>query len=96
MACPPAPASRAGRCLDAVARQARPECRHEHRANAVAAPRHRIGLRMDEQRIADVVPGEGDVLAPRHRPFGPEIARIAGFAELGIGDGNASCPTALR
>src|SRR6185369_15747896 len=73
------------RGLDAVARQARAKGWHEHRAHAIWAARHRLGLRVNEQRIADVVPGEGDFLAARHCPLGPEIARIAGLAEFGVG-----------
>src|SRR5262245_11917594 len=72
--------------VDAIARQACSKGRHEHRAKAIAAPRYFIGLSVHEQWIADVVPRQRHLLAPCHRTLGPEIARVAGFAELGLRD----------
>src|SRR5262249_12869201 len=82
------PFPRPPRGLHAVTRQARPKRRHQHRAHTVAATRHRVGLSVNEQGFANVVPGEGDFLSARYRPLGPEITRVAGLAEFGINDGN--------
>src|SRR5262249_26949688 len=76
----------AGR-LHAIARQPRAEGWDEHGADAVAPPGHGIGLGVDQQRIANVVPGEGKVLMPSRHPLGPKVARVAVPAELGIDHG---------
>src|SRR6202035_2368729 len=74
----------AGR-FDAVAREARAERRYEERADAVfAAALARVGV--DEQGIADLVPGEGDFLVVRDEALGPEISGVAGLGEFGVGD----------
>src|SRR5581483_9472858 len=77
----PGPAGR----LPTVERQARAEGRDQHGAHAVAPPA-RAGLGVDQQRVADVVPGEGDVLAAGGDVLGPEVARIARLAESGVRD----------
>ena len=41
---------------------------------------------MDQQRVAEIVPGHGDLVVRRHDRLGPEIGRIAGFAEGGVND----------
>jgi len=38
-----------------------------------------------KQRIADLIPGQSDFFVPRDDLFGPEITRVARFAELGFG-----------
>ena len=71
---PPAPVPMAGRP---------PGCRCATGAHRVRVPapciphsaaRYGVGLRVDQQRIADVVPGERDLLAPRHDTLRPEVA----------------------
>src|SRR5215510_15881303 len=53
----------AGR-LDAVADEARAERWHQHGTDAIGAVGLRPGLGVDQQRIAEVEPGEGKVFAP--------------------------------
>jgi len=60
-----------------------PSAGHEHRAHAVAAPRYKIGLRVNEERIADVVPGERDFFAPRHRRHFRAVMRYFTFCSIG-------------
>src|SRR5216683_2708069 len=71
--------------VDAVARQPRAECRDQEGAHAVfSAALARVGV--DQQRVADIVPGQGDVLAGGIDPLGPEIARVAFLAERRVDD----------
>src|ERR1700733_6836676 len=74
--------------LNAVDRQACPERRDQHRADTVLACRGWSWLRVDQQRLTDVIPGQRDLLIVRHRPLGPEIARIARLVERRVGHRN--------
>src|SRR4051794_41022285 len=65
------------RCLDAVARQPGTKRRYQHGANTVWTSGVAIWLRMDQQGLADVIPGEGDLFVPGRHLFGPEITWIA-------------------
>ena len=89
MAVPRVPAARiAPRGLDAVADETRAERRDQHGAHAVAPVGNLVRLRVDEQRLADIEPGQRDVFAVRFDVFGPEVARIAGLGKLRISTGD--------
>ena len=60
-----------------------PSAGHEHRAHAVAAPRYKIGLRVNEERIADVVPCGRDFFA-RHRRQSRAELRYFTFCSIGL------------
>src|SRR5689334_20393308 len=66
--------------VDAVARQARAKRRDQQRADAIFAAAL-AGVRMNEQRLADLVPGQRDILARGVDALGPEITRVALLAE---------------
>src|SRR5438105_6807408 len=76
------------RRLDAVPREARAQSRDQDGAHAVGTVGRRVGLRVDQQGIADLVPSECDLLALRQDAFGPEIAHVAGFREVCVDHGN--------
>src|SRR5262245_14896370 len=63
--------------LNAVADEARAERRYQHRAYAVAAVGDLVRLRVNEQRLADIEPGERDFFAGRLDVLGPEGADIS-------------------
>ena len=67
--------------LDAVPRQPRTERRDQHRAHPVRAPWDRVGLGVDQQRLAHLIPGKHNLFIAGVQTFGPEIARITGLAE---------------
>src|SRR5437868_3107737 len=72
--------------FDAVAREARAERRDQQGADAIfAAALARV--RVNEQRLADLVPGQRDVLARGVDALGPEIARVALLAEGRVNNG---------
>src|ERR1700760_4421808 len=58
--------------------------RNKQRAHTVGSRRFCVRLRVDQQRLADVVPGQGDLLVPGADALGPEVARIAGLGELSL------------
>src|SRR5215213_9204239 len=51
--------------LDAVADQTGAERRDQHGADAVAPVGNLVRLRVDQQRLTDIVPGQRDILAMR-------------------------------
>src|SRR6478609_146511 len=73
--------------LVAIDGQPRAERRDEQGADAVSSRVGTlIGLGMNQQRFADVVPGERDLGIGGRNVLGPEIARVARLLEGGIGD----------
>src|SRR5208282_368654 len=70
--------------LDAVSCQAGAEGRDQESAYPIRTTGLRVGLGVNEQWIADLIPGQRNLLVPGDHPFGPEIARIPRFRELGI------------
>src|SRR5215831_1178738 len=74
--------------LNAVADEARAERRHQYRAYAVAAVGELVRLRVNEQRLADVEPGERDVFAGRLDVFGPEGADISSLGKRRVRTGD--------
>src|SRR3546814_9015953 len=67
--------------LLAVHRQPGAEGGDQDSADAVGTAGLRVRLRMDEERVADIVPSESNLLVERGDPFGPEMAGVAGSAE---------------
>ena len=80
------PGPRPAFCLPPVQSQSGAEGRDQHRAHSVGAPRDRIGLGVDQERLAEPVPCERDLLAVGLKTLGPEIARVPGPAELRVDD----------
>ena len=76
----PRPGSPLG--LDAVADEARAERWDQHSAYAVAPVGNLVRLRVDEQRLADIEPGERDVFAVRLDVLSPEVAGISSFGKV--------------
>src|ERR1700730_16501082 len=74
--------------LDAVAGQPRTERRDKHRAHPVWTPWDRIGLGVDQRRVAHLIPGKHNLFIAGVQTFGPEIARITGLPELRVGHGD--------
>src|SRR5215475_9487318 len=74
--------------LNAVADEARAERRYQQRAYAVAPVGDLVRLRVDEQRLADIEPGERDVFAVRLDVLGPEIAGISSLGKRRIRTGD--------
>ena len=64
--------------LDAVAGKRAPERRDQQRADPVFAS-VLAGAGVDQQRLADIVPGQADRLVMRDQAFGPVIARVPAF-----------------
>src|ERR1700757_1057214 len=60
--------------LNAVADEARAERRYQHGAYAIAPVGDLVRLRVDQQRLADIEPGERDVFAVRLDVLGPKVA----------------------
>ena len=74
--------------LDAVADETRAERRDQHGAYAVGPVGSLVRLRVDEQRLADIEPGQRDVFTVRPDVLGPEVAWISGFGELRVRTGD--------
>src|SRR6266567_8000595 len=70
----PLPRPGTARRLGAVSRQPRAQSRDQDRAHAVRTVGRRVGLLVDQQGIADLIPGERDLLALSRHALGPEIA----------------------
>src|SRR6516162_10525008 len=67
----------AGR-LNAVPRQARAQRRDQQGAHPVSATlRLGVGLRVDQQWIADLIPGERNLLTARRHALCPKMVRVA-------------------
>src|SRR5579872_5773206 len=61
--------------VNAVPRQPAAEGGDQHGAHAVWTPRFGVRLGVDQQRFANAVPGQRDLLVVRRDTFGPEVAR---------------------
>src|SRR5947208_15856007 len=74
--------------LDAVPGQPRTERRDKHRAHPIRTPWDRIGLGVDQQRVAHLIPGKHNPFISSVQTFCPEITRITGLVELRVGYGD--------
>src|SRR5262249_14137468 len=74
--------------LSAVHRQPRPKGWHEKGASSVASLWRFMGLGMHQQWLADVIPGEQDVIRASLEVFGPGVSCVAALREYRINDGN--------
>ena len=82
-------------CFLAVDCQPCAERGDEERADTVGPRIGRlVGLRVDQQRLADVVPGERNLGIRGRNMFGPEIARVAGLLERRVDHGDRQIPSA--
>src|SRR5262249_38959698 len=74
--------------LHAIAGQPRSERRDQHRAHAVWTPRYRIGLGVDQKRLAHLIPGKRNLFVSGIYTLRPEITHVTRPAELRVGHGD--------
>jgi hypothetical protein len=68
--------------LDPVVGEPRAERRHKHRAHPIGAPWNCIGLGMNQERLAHLIPGKYNLFIAGDEAFCPKIAHVTGLAEL--------------
>jgi hypothetical protein len=74
--------------FDSVAGQPRTERRDKHRAHPIGTPWNGIGLGMDQQWIAQLIPSQQNLFIVGVQTFCPEIARVTDLL-------NCACVTAI-
>ena len=74
--------------LDSVAGQPRSERRNKHRAHPVRTPWNRIGLSVDQQWLAHLIPGQYNLVIAGIQTFCPKVTRVTELAESRVGHGD--------
>src|SRR5215468_625974 len=74
--------------LKAIADEARAERWYQDSAYAIAPVGDLVRLRVDEQRLADIEPGERDIFAVRLNVLSPEVAGISSLGKRRLRTGD--------
>jgi hypothetical protein len=76
--------------LDPVVGKPRAKRRHKHCAHPIWVTRNRIGLGVNQERFAHLVPGKHNFFIASDEAFYPEITHVTGLAKLRVDHRNGT------